>query len=61
MLRLLKEGTELPPLKLNEFVECSSQREGYRSKSEFTIGFNLEGEAVVGFNKGSYHNQTITV
>ena len=38
--RLLKEGTELPPLKLGEFVECTVQREGYRSKSEFTIGVN---------------------
>jgi hypothetical protein len=59
--RLLGEGEQLPPLQLTDFVECSVQREGYRSKSEFTIGLNLEGEAVVGFNKGSYHNQTITV
>jgi tRNA/tmRNA/rRNA uracil-C5-methylase (TrmA/RlmC/RlmD family) len=59
--RLVREGADLPPLKLSEFVECSAQKEGYRSKSEFTIGVNAEGEAVVGFNKGSYHNQTIMV
>lgn len=59
--RLLAEGSQLPPLQLSEFVECTAQREGYRSKSEFTIGLNPEGEAVVGFNKGSYHNQTIMV
>lgn len=60
-MRLLKDGLQLPQLQLGEFVECSGQKEGYRSKSEFTIGYNLNGEPVVGFNKGSYHNQTITV
>jgi tRNA (uracil-5-)-methyltransferase len=61
VVRLLGEGVQLPQLQLGEFVECGGKVEGYRSKSEFTIGFNEEGLAVVGFNKGSYHNQTIMV
>ena len=26
-----------------------------------TIGYNIDGEITIGFNKGSYHNQTITI
>jgi tRNA (uracil-5-)-methyltransferase len=46
---------------MDEFVPCDMKREGYRSKSEFTIGYNLDGDITIGFNKGSYHNQTITI
>lgn len=46
---------------MDEFIECSVNREGYRSKCEFTIGRDFDGNAVVGFNKGSYNNNTIMV
>lgn len=39
MKRLIKEeNKDIAPLKMDEFVECSVNREGYRSKCEFTIG-----------------------
>ena len=36
-------------------------REGYRSKSEMTIGYDISGQVVIGFNKGNYFNNTIMV
>jgi len=37
------------------------KRTEYRSKSEFTIGKGENGDVVIGFNKGSYRNNTIMV
>ena len=61
VLRKMKEGEASKQLDLGGFVPCEVRREGYRSKSEFTIGRNLDNEITIGFNKGSYHNQTITI
>ena len=34
-------------------IECDADnRVHYRNKSEFTIGYDLEGEVAIGFNKG---------
>lgn len=40
--RLMKEESkDIQPLKMDEFIECpEGLREGYRSKSEFTIGYD---------------------
>ena len=46
---------------MDEFIPCEGRRDGYRSKSEMTIGYNIDGEIAIGFNKGSYQNQTITI
>lgn len=42
MNKLLKEGVQIPQLKLDEFIECTMKKDGYRSKSEFTIGRNID-------------------
>lgn len=56
-----EDNKDIQPLKMNEFIECSINREGYRSKCEFTIGKGADGKAIVGFNKGNYNNNTIMV
>lgn len=47
---------------MDEFIPCEINREGYRSKSEFTIGRDYHTkEPVIGFNKGNYFNNTIMI
>jgi len=60
-MKKLKEGEQLKQLVMDEFIPCEAKREGYRSKSEMTIGYDIDGQITIGFNKGSYHNQTITI
>lgn len=57
------DANRFPPLRLTEFVECTieSNRTLYRNKTEFTIGYNTEGKVSVGFNKGSFENNTIMI
>ena len=61
VVRRLADNQVINQLKMDEFIECTAKKEGYRSKSEFTIGYNLDNEIIIGFNKGSYSNQTITI